>query len=169
MYVDHVEEAPSLSVLVFAVFPFLCFMHGMRSSTETQAHGAQPKSCEPLIRSTLSVPLLPSQRLFRHSGVPAVDWPSCSSSDSQLQMTGCMPITLLKGSVLSLGDEHVSGCLTESARCHAQMSHERSAPKQEMGHVCGPYTGSTLSGMSMEPPFQEGSAGQDFRCLQALS
>lgn len=91
---------------------------------------------------------------------------SCSSSDSQLQVTGCMPVTLIKRSVLSLDDEYVSGCLTESARCRAQMPREHSVTRQEMGHACGSPSEAFLSGMSMEFTVHEGSAGQDFRCLQ---
>lgn len=32
--------------------------------------------------------------------------------------------------------------------------------------LVGPPSEASLSGMGMEPPFHEGSAGQDFRCLQ---
>lgn len=138
MYADHAQEASIWQCLSLQFFP---------SSTLCTAWGAA-KKCRlarftarilwDLTRSTSSVLLFPSQRLchvlserlFRHSGELAAGWTSCSSSDSQLQVTGCMHIALMKRTALSVSDGYVSGCLTESARCHAQMPHEYPVTRQ---------------------------------------
>lgn len=91
--------------------------------TRAGLHSAQPQPAlrQPPPRPILSVLLSPSEglchinsgRIFRCGRGLAAGWRVFSSSASQLQVTGCMPIMLIKRSLLLLGDEYVSDCSTE--------------------------------------------------------
>lgn len=90
--------------------------------TRAGLHSAQP---QPALRQLPTRPILlvllsPSEGLChissgssRCSRGLAAGWRVFSSSASQLQVTGCMPIMLIKKSLLLLGDEYVSDCSTE--------------------------------------------------------
>lgn len=132
--------------------------------------GLQPGSHETLARSTLSVPIFPSQRLchilserhFRHSREPAASWMSSSNSGSRLGVSGCAPIMLIERSVLPLGD----GCvrlLEETARCCYHM--DVLSPDRCWAIFLCLSSEASLSGMSMEPCSHKSSSGQDFRYL----
>lgn len=159
MYTEHVGEASFCQCS-----PLPCAQNGKQHKNP----GLQLGSHETLTRSTLSVLLFPSQRLchilserhFRQSREPAAGWMGSSSSDSQLRVAGCTPITLIKRSVLPLGD----GCVRLLDReCQMPRSGATRMSCQHHQTDVGPYFSTLHEKHPFLAPFHKSSSGQDFR------